>query len=205
MFVNIAEKMIGHEGVAFFLAIRPSRPRMCRNRRRCQGQARSGRFACLDMRRLASDHRCLRAMDVNTSGRGSEHEQPMQGSNPKHLFSFSAVIPQSAFSLPLFLTPPFPGYSCPLSPSGPDAFPVGIMRFLSLRKMLSGSNACAFLPRVFFFPHACLFIQRYPGGPAYVTCTRTGARYSLRLAGGCAPLTPARPAKGSGQTKDQRQ
>ena len=205
MLTNIAEKMIGNEGVVFSLTARPSRPRMCRNRRCCQGQARSGRFACLDIHRLASGHRCLRAMDVNTSGRGSEHEQPMQGSNPKHLFSFSAVIPQAVSSHSPFPISCFPDAAFPLSPGEPDAFPDGIMRFLSLRKMLSCSSAFAFLQRAFFFPHACLFVQPYPGGPAYVTCTRAGARYPLRLAGGCAPLTPTRPAKGSGLAKDQRQ
>ena len=91
----------------FSLATRPSRPRMCRKRRLCQGQARSGRYASLDIRCLASGHKCMRAMDVNTSGRGFEHEQ-------------------SNFSDALF----------PLASSGPDAFPVNQMLLQSDLRIL---------------------------------------------------------------------
>jgi hypothetical protein len=73
-----------------------------------------------------------------------------------------------------------------------------------LSMTLSGSGAFAFLRCSFLFPHACVFVRHHPGRPAYVTCTHAGARYPLRLARGYAPLTPARPAKGSGQAKGKR-
>ena len=159
----------------FSLATRPSRPRMCRKRRLCQGQARSGRYASLDIRRLASGHRCMRAMDVNAAGRGSEHEQPN-----------------------------FPDALFPLASGGPDVCPASIISLPLLRMRLSGSTAFAFLQRAFFFPRACLFVRRHLGRPAYVTCTRAAALYPLRLARGFAPLTPTRPAKGSGLAKGKR-
>ena len=55
-------------------AFRPSRPLSCRKRRLCQGQAHPGRFACLDIRRLASGPKNLRATDGNTSDWGSEQK-----------------------------------------------------------------------------------------------------------------------------------
>ena len=204
MLGKIADNMIGGEGTVFFLAARPSRPRMCRNRRRCQGQALPGRFASLDIRRLASGHRCLRVMDVNASGRGSEHEHPFQSKKPKRLLPFSAFFSLTAFSLSPLSIPRFPDNAFLLSPAGPAAFPVNIMRLPPLRKMFSGSSAFAFLQGDFFFPHDCAFVRHHPGRPAYVTCTRAGARYPLRLARGYAPLTPARPAKGSGLAQGKR-
>ena len=115
------------------------------------------------------------------------------------------VFPPCSFSLSHLMPLRFPGSAFSFSPGVPAVFPFGIVGFPRPREMLSGSEAFAFPPHAFCFPLGCLFVQHHPGGPAYVTCTRAVALYPLRLAGGCAPLTPARPAKGSGQTKDQRQ
>ena len=147
----------------FSLAARPSRPRTCRKRRLCQGHARLGRFTGLDIRRLASGHKGMRATDVNTSGRGSEHEQPMQSREPKPLFSFSAVIPPPASSLSPFLSARFSGVAFLVAPCGPHAFPASSMRFSPLRMTFSSSTAFAFLRHAFFFPRACLFVRRHPG------------------------------------------
>jgi hypothetical protein len=84
--------------------------------------------------------------------------------------------------------PRFPGASFPLSAGGPDAFPASVMRFPSPRLMFSGSRAFAFPARSLPFSQGCLFVRCYPGGPAYVSCTR----YTSRLAGGCRPLDPCR-------------
>jgi hypothetical protein len=102
--------------------------------------------------------------------------------------------------------PCFPGTSFPLSAGGPDAFPSGVMLFPAPRLMFSGSDGFAFPMRSLPFPLGCLFVRRHPGGPAYPTYIRAAARYALGLASGFAPLTPARPAKGSGlaKAKDSR-
>jgi hypothetical protein len=69
---------------------------------------------------------------------------------------------------------------------------------------LSGSGVFACPVRSLPFPQGCLFVHRHPGGPAYPTYIRAAARYALGLARGFAPLTPARPAKGSGQGNGER-
>jgi hypothetical protein len=70
--------------------------------------------------------------------------------------------------------------------------------------MLSGNGVFAFPTPALPFPQGCLFVRRHPGGPAYPMCTRAAALYTLGLARGFAPLTPARPVKGSGQAKGKR-
>ena len=40
-----------------------------------------------------------------------------------------------------------------------------------------------------------VFVCRYPGGPAYVSCTRADVRYTSRLAGGSGPLDPRQSRK----------
>ena len=79
--------------------VRPSRPHSCRKRRLCQGQARPGRSACLDIRRLASGQKILRAMDGNTSGGGSRQKYPKQkkdtGARPR-------FVPASLCDAPRF-------------------------------------------------------------------------------------------------------
>jgi hypothetical protein len=70
--------------------------------------------------------------------------------------------------------------------------------------LLAGSSVFACLRRFIRLSYVCLFVRHHPGGPAYVTCTRAGARYPFRLARGFAPLTPTRPDKGSGSGKGQR-
>jgi len=95
---------------------------------------------------------------------------------------------------------------CPssLSPSWPDAFPVSTARFPRPRMMLSGSDAFVFPQRSFCLFRVYLFVLRHPGRPAYVSYTHATAWYPIRLARGYAPLTPTRPAKGSGQGKSKR-
>jgi hypothetical protein len=73
------------------------------------------------------------------------------------------------------------------------------MLFPPPRLMLSGSGGFAFPTRSLPFPLGCLFVRRHPGGPAYPTYIRAAARYTMGLARGFAPLTPARPAKGKRQ------
>ena len=107
-------------------------------------------------------------------------------------------------SLSPFPAPRFSGASLSLFPGEPEAFPASIMRFPLVRTMLSGSSAFAFLRRSFRLPHAGLFVRHHPGRPAYVTYIRAVALYPLRLARGFAPLTPGRPAKGSGLGKGIR-
>lgn len=55
-------------------SFRPSRPHMCRKHRFSSRLNPSGRFAGLDKNRRASGRKITRAMDVNVSDRGSEHE-----------------------------------------------------------------------------------------------------------------------------------
>jgi hypothetical protein len=44
--------------------------------------------------------------------------------------------------------------------------------------------------RIRFHADACSFVRPYLRGPAYVSCTRAGARYTSRPARGCRPLDP---------------
>ena len=89
-----------------------------------------------------------------------------------------------------FLALRFSGASFPLSTGGHGAFPACVTLFPPPRLMLSGSRVFACPSPSPRFPHACLFVRRYPGGPAYVTCTRAAALYTLRLARGCRPFEP---------------
>jgi len=98
----------------------------------------------------------------------------------------------------------FPGSPFSLSSSAIHLFSTGFRVFPRPREMLSGSGAFIFLPHSSCFPFGCLFVRHHPGRPAYVSCTRAAALYPLRLARGFAPLTPARPAKGSGLAKGKR-
>ena len=67
-----------------------------------------------------------------------------------------------------------------------------------------------FRQRRFCFPvtlvlfSSCLFIRPASSGKAIISYTHSAAWYPIRLARGYAPLTPARPAKGSGQGKNKR-
>jgi hypothetical protein len=70
--------------------------------------------------------------------------------------------------------------------------------------MLSGNGVLAFPTPSLPFPQGCLFVRRHPGGPAYPSYIRAAALYTIGLARGSAPLTPARPAKGSGLAKGKR-
>jgi hypothetical protein len=106
-----------------------------------------------------------------------------------------AENPRTAFapclsSLFPFTSPCFSGAPSPLVSGGPDAFPASDMLFPPPRLMLSGSGAFACPTRCISFPHACLFVRRHPGGPAYVSCTRADARHTSRLARGCHPFEP---------------
>ncbi len=75
-------------------------------------------------------------------------------------------------SLSLAPIPCFPGVSFPLSMSGPDAFPVSVMRFPPPRPMLAGILACACPVPDLRFPQARSFVQRHLRGPAYPTYIR---------------------------------
>jgi hypothetical protein len=114
------------------------------------------------------------------------------------------IFPLHSYSLSSFPIPRFSGASFPLSAGGLNAFPASVMLFPSPRLMLSGSRVFTCPALSLPFPQGCLFVRRHPGGPAYPTYIRAAARYALGLARGFAPLTPVRPAKGSGQAKGER-
>ncbi|MDR2819795.1 MAG: hypothetical protein LBB60_04620, partial [Desulfovibrio sp.] len=63
--------------------VRPSRPPVCRKRRAASRLNPAGRFTGLDPSRLASGRKISRAMDVNASGRGSEHEHCLKKKDRK--------------------------------------------------------------------------------------------------------------------------
>ena len=103
-------------------------------------------------------------------------------------------VEKSLFRLPKTIAF-IPGTLLPFSPCEPDVFQVGIMRFLLPRKMRTSGSVFVFPPYAFCFPRGCLFVRHHPGRPAYVTYIRATARYTLRLAGGFAPLTPKPPGQ----------
>ena len=80
---------------------RPSRPQICRKRCLCQGQARPGRFASLDIRHLASGQKNLRATDGSTSGRGLKQKQSEERKGTKNCLYFT---PSPSLSYPCFCT-----------------------------------------------------------------------------------------------------
>jgi predicted DNA-binding transcriptional regulator AlpA len=81
---------------------RPSLPHSCRNRRLCQGQALTRRFAALDIRRLDSGLKSMRAMDEDASGGGSEQRYITQKQRQKPQSQRQKLL--SRF---LFITLPF--------------------------------------------------------------------------------------------------
>ena len=109
---------------------RPSRPFSCRKRRLCQGQARPGRFACLDIRRLASGQKRLRAKDGNTSGGGSKQKYPF--------FLFSDRMPVC-----------FPAASFAVSDQGARLFATGIFFVVGRRVFCFASEPFLFLVWIF--------------------------------------------------------
>lgn len=123
-------------------------------------------------------------------------EKKMKNTRPHQRTLFSLVLP--------ILPSRFPGDSLPFFSSKADIFPVSAMSFSSPRLQASGNGVFSFLPRILCFPHACLFVHRHPGGPAYGTCTRAVALSPFRLARGCTPSNPTRPVEDSSQAKDKR-
>ena len=111
---------------------RPSRPLSCRKRRLCQGQARPGRSAYLDIRRLASGQKILRAMDGNTSGGGFEQKYPKQKKDtgtrlrfvPASLCCAPRFFPFSDRRRERFSTAPCSGSDQRPCPCATDIFPV---------------------------------------------------------------------------------
>ena len=138
-------------------SVRPSRPLSCRKRRLCQGQARPGRFARLDIRRLASGQKILRAMDGNISGGGSEQKYPWKKNGTKtrprfvqkSSFLFSRFCPFSDRML-TWLFSPF----LPTSPSCVRLFSVHLLPgfvFSPVRVCVPCRWHCCFRPSGLMF------------------------------------------------------
>jgi hypothetical protein len=107
-------------------SIRPSRPLSCRKRHLCQGQARPGRSASLDIRCLASGQKTLRARNGNTSGGGSKQKQfkKKKGTETHLRFSQKYSFPHSCFcAFPNRTLTSFPATRSTVSGRGTFLFP----------------------------------------------------------------------------------
>ena len=211
---------------------RPSRPRMCRKRRAASRLNPAGRFALdarigshvrrrarfapfgsgftgLDPSRLASGQKISRAMDVNVSDRGSEHEHCRKKKGRKSARHLTEV----SFSIARFSVQHLPFsrshvvrvcvFSCPRLCSVPAPFAFFPGRFsgssqLNRRFPPAKIPFCAASDSVFFRP-----TRRFASPPVFPgrmgtvlhtapSCQRAGRPLDSRSVRHCASHTPQR-------------